>query len=143
MPKGDIAICLEEAEAFLSIAKEQIERQELVGLTAQIYPTVVNAAFSCELSLKAILMTRSVNGEYPSRHRLKTDLFEKLPAQDQEEIRRRSNAVLSIGFADALDEFNDAFCQWRYALENGVGIHYEELVVFAGILLSYSRELIS
>ena len=141
MPSGDAQICIDEACAFLTISKELIDQTDMVGLSSMLYPVVVNAAFSCELSLKAIMMMRSSNNEFGLGHRLKTDLYPQLCARDRDEIEKRANASLALAFDDALTEFDNAFIHWGYAFEKGVSIHYLELVKFAELLLDYAKEL--
>lgn len=141
MSTGDIKICIEEAGAFLEVSQTINKNCGSIILDSMIYPLVVNAAFSCELSLKALLMIQD-KSEITKGHKL-AELFSKLEDQYQSKIESTASTELIIPLEDALNEFNDTFLEWRYAFEKGVGAHYLELVKLAKILYECSNEIYS
>lgn len=108
-----------QAKSFYNayLALEQIKPADDLLL---IVPTLVNGAFSIELTIKAILVEQGIH--YDKEHNLKI-LFDKLPAEIQKRI---------WGFlATKVPEFSDitkcenellimseAFVQWRYSFED-------------------------
>lgn len=94
--------------------------------SSDAYPVLFNYAFTCELYLKAIMMSRSQNSEFDTGHNLKS-LFDKLNQDDQSAIRanyensiRDENGEVrfwSKGFDTDIDELKNVFNEWRYAFE--------------------------
>ena len=110
-----------QAKSFYNayIALEQISRQSDDGLLLCI-PTIVNGAFSCELTLKAILAKNKVR--YDNEHNL-LSLFELLPDSFQTEllghlIQKAPEYKEPEKFADELILISNAFVDWRYAFED-------------------------
>jgi hypothetical protein len=86
-----------------------------------VAPFVVNAAFSIELYLKALV---AKHGAKPPKGHELVKLFAKLPAAASAEIenvipRCAANRALegSPNFKAYLEELNDAFVEWRYCFE--------------------------
>lgn len=75
------------------------------------YPQIVNAAFACELILKAILIFES-KGEVKG-HDLKI-LFNRLSPSVQAQIK---SAACLCDWDTFWDESRDAFTEWRYLYE--------------------------
>lgn len=140
MNDEEIKICLEESKAFLDVAEEIKSKESIVdiGLGADLYPFVVNSAFSCELSLKAILMTQQMSRVYG--HDLHT-LFQKLDEQDQGAISAKAENELNISLDKVLNEFNNAFVEWRYAYEDSVKGYFLELFKLAKLMLDYAKAI--
>lgn len=132
--------CLQEANAFYRIANDKYSGEAKFGLSDMLYPFVVNIAFSCELSLKAIMMLRSDDGAYEKGHCLE-ELFASLDEGDQRDIRNRCAEELNMDFNDVLAEFNNAFVDWRYVFEREVELHFEEARKLTKVVLDYANEL--
>ena len=82
---GDYRVCVNEADAFLSVAKYCVRSiEDFLG--GKMYPFAVNISFACELYLKAVMIRRSTSSEYVRGHDLK-QLFESLETGDRDEIR--------------------------------------------------------
>ena len=86
-----------------------------------ITPFVVNSVFSIELYLKAI---GKIYGVELHGHRLKTELFDKLPTDASQlldsftaEYRRDKGEVAPDDLRDVLATLNNAFVLWRYPHE--------------------------
>ena len=110
-----------QAKSFYNayIALEQISRQSEDDLLLLI-PTIVNGAFSCELTLKAILAKNKI--EYEKEHDL-LSLFMLLPDSFRTElfgymIQKAPEYKEPEKFADELILISNAFIDWRYAFED-------------------------
>lgn len=110
-----------QAKSFYDayIALEQISRQKSDDLLLLI-PTIVNGAFSCELTLKAILAKNKI--DYEKEHDL-LSLFRLLPDPFQAEllghlIQKAPEYNDNEKFADELILISNAFVDWRYAFED-------------------------
>ena len=112
---GDYKVCIDEATAFLNVAKSCIDS---IGefLSGKMYPFAVNASFSCELFIKAIMIKQSPTQEFSRGHDLK-QLFDALDDKDRTAIRSAYNKKCSKPLDELLDESSKAFEDWRYALE--------------------------
>lgn len=103
--------------AFLSVASE-LERQE----DFKLVPTVVNAAFSCELYLKAHLIMQNRTSGPIKAHKLR-DLFQMLDEESQKIVKSKADI---FDWDHFLDEADNAFVEWRY-------IHEEEKLMYISI----------
>lgn len=139
MKTGDYKVCIDEATAFLSIAKSCTDD---VGefLLGKMYPFSVNASFACELFIKAIMINRSPTNEFSCGHKLK-DLFVELNKNDQIAIESLYTAKTKKSLSELLDEFGNAFEDWRYAFENGVSICVTGIIAFAEALQEYVKTI--
>lgn len=106
-----------ETQAYLAYARavdfaKAVDVMEHSSVHLMI-PQIVNAAFSCELMLKATIIMEKKNPVPIIEHRLDL-LFSKLCQYTQEQIR----ADASIFNWDAfMCESSDAFVEWRYLHE--------------------------
>ena len=110
-----------QAKSFYNayIALEQISRQSEDNLLICI-PTIVNGAFSIELTLKAILAKNKV--KYENEHNL-LSLFRLLPKAFQIELvghltQKAPEYEEPVKFIDELILISNAFVDWRYAFED-------------------------
>ena len=125
---GDYKVCIDEATAFLNVAKSCIDS---IGefLSGKMYPFAVNASFSCELFIKAIMIKQSPTQEFSRGHDLKQP-FDALDDKDRTAIRSAYNKKCSKPLDELLDESGKAFEDWRYALEKGVSICVTGIIAF-------------
>lgn len=114
---------LNQAVAFANTSallyERDLRRQPRKGVS--IAPFVVNAAFSIELYLKALIQKHG--GKPPREHEL-VKLFERLPAAalmaiEQVTPRCAENRALREAprFKAYLETLNGAFIEWRYCYE--------------------------
>lgn len=110
-----------QAKSFYNayIALEQISRQSEDDVLLLI-PTIVNGAFSCELTLKAILAKNKI--KYNNEHNL-LSLFRLLPDSFQMElldhlIQKAPEYKAMDKLVDELILVSNAFVDWRYAFED-------------------------
>ena len=108
-----------QAKSFYNAhtALDQINRQS--DDLMYYIPTIVSGAFSCELTLKAILSKNNI--KYENGHNLLM-LFELLPSFIKSEIWERliqkAPEYNETGkFLDELILISNAFTEWRYAFE--------------------------
>ena len=79
---GDYQVCIDEATAFLNVAK--LCTDDISGfLLGKMYPFVVNVSFSCELFIKAIMIKQS-----PIWANSLTHLMIKIKQQSDRHIRK-------------------------------------------------------
>lgn len=136
---GDYKVCIDEATAFLDIAKLcSNDIGEL--LSEKMYPFAVNASFSCELFIKAIMIKRSPTNEFQCEHKL-DKLFETLDEKDRQAIEAFYSAKCNSPLYNLLAESSNAFIKWRYALEEGVSINASAIIAFAEALQEYNKTL--
>ena len=83
-------------------------------------PPVVNAAFSCELLLKAIIIAETQREECIKKHRL-NELFTMMLPNTQDTIKTKANIYDWDSF---MREANNAFVEWRYMHEE-----YKDLLI--------------
>ncbi len=76
-------------------------------------PTMVNAAFSCEVFLKAILILFSI--DYKKGHGLRY-LYELLPNEEYKEYLKIAPSSGQT-FEEELDAHSEDFVAWRYYME--------------------------
>lgn len=136
---GDYQVCIDEAAAFLNVAKLCTDSIDEF-LSGKMYPFVVNASFSCELFMKAIMIKRSPTQEFNWGHDLKY-LFNALDDGDRLSIRSAYHEKCSKPLDELLDESGKAFEDWRYALEKGVSICVTGIIAFAETLQEYNTAM--
>ena len=93
-------------------------RTEPTLLTSQMIPGIIQLCLACEISLK--LLDYQASGSSINSHHLK-NLFERLTAQSQNDIRNRVVTEMNNSTADfnaLLDENSLGFINWRYFYEN-------------------------
>lgn len=132
---GNYQVCIDEATAFLNVAKLCIDD---VGnfLFGGMYPFVVNASFSCELFLKAIMIKKSSNSEFERGHDLKK-LFSAIGDDDRAAIEALYNQKCKEPLSKLLDESRQAFEDWRYAFEKKVSVSVTGIIAFSEALKEY------
>lgn len=139
MNGGDYQVCMDEATAFLAVAKSCAgDAGEF--LAGKMYPFAVNASFSCELFIKAIMIKKSPTQEFSRGHDLK-ELFHKLDDEDRTAIRTAYNKKCDKPLDELLYESGKAFEDWRYALEKGVSICVTGIIAFAEALQEYNQSM--
>lgn len=136
---GDYQVAIDEATAFLNIAKSCTDD---VGefLLGKMYPFAVNASLSCELFIKAIMIKKSLNSEFEGGHDLK-ELYNSLESSERSAIESMYNEKCIKPLSELLDESRKAFIEWRYALENGVSICVNGIIAFAEALQEYNKTI--
>ena len=136
---GDYRVCIDEATAFLDVAKSCVDN---IGefLYGRMYPFAVNASFSCELFIKAIMIKQSPTDEFVRGHDLKK-LYNTLTDKDRTAIKSIYDGKCSKPLDELLDESGKAFEDWRYALEKGVSICVDGIIAFAEALQEYDASM--
>ena len=125
--KASSYIAYQKACDFLDVANT-LDQQE--GF--KVIPTVVNAAFSCELFLKALLIWKQQSAKPIRKHSLE-DLFSFLDQVEQAEIKEASQIFDWTVF---MQESSKAFEKWRYVHENDAF-----LMISIGDLIRFSEAL--
>lgn len=95
--------------------------KDLLGelLAGMYYPCTVNAALSCELYLKAIMIFYSNTSTFHSGHNLQ-ELFGQIPGEAQGRIKELfCSRMDSISLEAILQKEGNDFENWRYAFQNG------------------------
>ena len=128
-------ICLEESCSFLSVARS-LNRDAKGLLDGKMFVLVTNALFSCELSLKGIIMFLTKEEETIRIHYL-TELFGLLPDDSKEKIREMFSQKCSSELDDVLKKYNNAFVDFRYAFTYPVDYEMTEILELAGTLNGY------
>lgn len=82
-------------------------------------PQIVNAAFACELLLKAVVIMEQKREERFYEHKLSA-LFNMMKPETQVIIKSKANIVEWDGF---MQKSSNAFVEWRY-------LHEEDKVMF-------------
>lgn len=115
---GNLDRCIREAEQFYDVAiycRVQNQHSPFYFL----FPLFVNAAFSCELYLKAIAMIESGNATFIDGHKLDV-LYNNISVTAQQKIRGNyNNKGIYITLDEILSKYNNNFAEWRYSFENG------------------------
>ena len=146
MPKltGDFNVCMEEANMFYNIAKYCNDMDLEDYMTKGFYTFVVNVSFACELYIKAIMMKNSQNiDEFERGHELEK-LFNLLDDNCKEKVKDRFEKEYGNGiFNQFLSDNNNAFIDWRYALEHSVRTNINHFFSFATILKEFVEENMS
>ena len=120
-----IAYC--KAKDFQTVAKALNNEEDF-----KLIPPVVNAAFTCELYLKALVIWQGRTEKPIKEHRL-SKLFEMINRNDRDRIIK--DARIS-DWATFMTEADNAFVEWRYIHENDgfKMISIEDLLRFADAL---------
>ena len=125
-----------ETKAYLAYARG-VEFAKAVEIldeceTHVMIPQIVNAAFSCELLLKAIIIAEQKREERFYEHKL-SELFDMMKPETQTLIKSRANIFDWDWF---MKESSNAFIEWRY-------LHEEDKVmsISVGNLLRMHRAL--
>lgn len=134
---GDYKVAIDEATAFLNVAKSCIED---VGkfLSGMMYPFAVNTSFSCELFINAIMIKKSPTNEFTPGHNLK-ELYNALECTDKVAIELLYNKKCEKPLSELLEESCNAFNEWRYALEKPASICITGIIAFAEALQEYNN----
>lgn len=130
----DLSVCINEADSFLWVARKIEDSDQF--LCGGMYPFTVNAAFACELYMKAILIHFSSDGTIVKGHKL-DELFKVLPDDAQSQIEASFNEQYKHDLDILLTEISTAFIDWRYAFEHGVAINVTGILAFATALEEY------
>lgn len=103
-------------KSFYELASQYFEVAMFTAMNFRWMPvTLANAAFSCELFLKALLYGFGI--DFSKTHGLK-DLFEKLPQNEQDYIAKNIEIEnREKEFYLCLNEQNNAFIEYRYMCE--------------------------
>jgi len=113
-----------KARDFLDVARNLDIQEDF-----KLVPTVINAAFSCELFLKAILIWKNESSDPIRYHSLK-NLFDMLDKEEQDKIKQNANVYNWDSF---IKEADRAFEEWRYIHEKDkcLEISISEVIRFA------------
>lgn len=136
---SQIKECSTSAGKFLATAKVISGYDKLI--LGYAYPCVTNAAFACELAMKAIYAREYPYKDICKQHKL-NELFNQLSVNAQTQIEALyNNGVSSLPLKDLLIESNAAFVDWRYAYEKVVSSHPHELIAFGEALMEYLKSV--
>lgn len=131
------------AHSFLLAANrcDEPRIQDIGYVQMLIVPVVVNAAFSCELSIKAILNQCNISvPRNKDAHRIDT-LFHILPIELQNKIADEMNR---FNFDLDLQSISNVFVEWRYLFEKDVAsLPFDFLMTMANVLCSEAEQLIA
>lgn len=115
---GNLERCIREAEQFIEVA-QYCREENKVSPFRLIFPLFMNAAFSCELYLKAIAMIESNSATFTDGHKL-NDLFSNISTTAQQKIRENYNKKgIYITLDEMLLKYSNNFIEWRYSFESG------------------------
>ncbi len=106
------------AKGFLSAADviRQLGKDALKLFTYYAYPLSVNAAFACELFLKALLTLEGI--EYKKLHLL-SELFSNLPESTKITIKKEfANSGSKESVDGLIMTYSNAFVEWRYPFDD-------------------------
>lgn len=131
MDREQFEICRDEAYQFFDLAKKGCTDTNEYML--YMYAATANVVFSCELSLKAILIYNEMQDNIKT-HEIKK-LFNLLPENIKNEIRKQYSGKKKLD--DLLSEINNQFVNWRYAFEKPVSAPTDDMIQFAEILRQY------
>ena len=134
---GDLKVCIDEANMFYDIARDCYNMDIEDYMKKGFYPFVVNVSFACELYMKAFMIIHSVNNEFESGHEL-GNLFNLLDNDLKEKVKESFEKKYGTGsFNQFLNDNNNAFIDWRYALEHSVKTNINQFFSFATILKEF------
>lgn len=133
---GNLERCIQEAEQFYDVAIYcRVQNQH--SPFSLIFPLFVNAAFSCELYLKAISMIESSDTTFIVGHKLDV-LYNSISTTAQQKIRESYNSKgLYVTLDDMLSKYNNNFAEWRYSFENGSEGNQLGIIGLAESLIEY------
>lgn len=139
--RGDFIQCYDAAVMFQKAAELCMDDANDEFFFGCIYSFSVNAAFACELYLKAIMIFGSDDNEFSTGHHLK-DLFEDLRQEEQEIIKLKFSKTMNCEFDKMLETNTDVFEKWRYAFEGKEAkVEPYGLLDFMHVLREYVDEL--
>lgn len=130
---------LDTASSFL-LASQRCETMIPTGLNtfeAPVVPSIVCAAFACEVYLKAL--ATPPGRDIVSGHQLK-HLFDALDEELRRKIVEKFRAETGQGLLPLVREFSSAFVEWRYVYEHArIDINFQALKVFARTLQYFAE----
>ena len=131
------------AHSFLLAANRCNEPrvQDIGYVQMLIVPAAVNAAFSCELSIKAILNQCNISVPRGNDgHRINT-LFYALPRELQNKIAGEMDC---FDFDSDIQSISNVFVEWRYLFErDAASLPFDFLMKIANVLCSEAKHLIA
>lgn len=140
---GNLATCIIAADQFFNVANALVDDTHCAMIDA-IRPFFVNAALSCELYLKAIMIFESDNDEFITGHDLKK-LYEKISDNAKSMIRTNyDNLYLKphkVSFDNLLGDEFVPFVSWRYTFESPAEGNSHALLTLLKSLREYVSEL--
>lgn len=136
--------------AFAEVADLAMEkfRHDTADIAWYSTPATVNSAFACEVFLKTLLESYSIQFEKllkpKDRHKL-TDLFNLLPEEAREWIKSATEVCYGGGWKDGfgfdrIKSISDAFVDWRYIYEI-VGKKRASMQIDVGFLTAFRDAL--
>lgn len=131
------------AHSFFLAAQRCAEQRYISEKSIQflVVPAVVNAAFSCELSIKAILNQCEIPIPRGNDGHKIDSLFVCLPNELQTKVQAEIN---SAAFHSDLHTISDVFVEWRYLFErSSASISLEFLMALAQTLCKEAEILIT
>lgn len=134
---------LNTAHSFLVAAQVCAEPRHISENTFQFLavPSVVNAAFSCELSIKAILNRYEIPIPRGNEGHKIDILFSLLPNELQAKIKTTVNTPT---FCPDLQTISNSFVDWRYVFElNSATIPFAFLMTLAQTIYQEAEILIT
>ena len=116
---GNLKKAIKEGHMFQEIAEKCLKQARDPFLFDCINVLTVNAAFACEVYLKAICIVE--RGEFYIGHFLR-DQFDMISNTAQESIKADFKMNMeNTSFEEALRLNSDAFDEWRYSFEENPG----------------------
>ena len=127
---------------FLAANRCNEPRVQDIGFVQMlIVPTVVNAAFSCELSIKAVLNQLGIPVPHGNDGHKIDSLFSCLPIELQEKVKKDVN---SANFCSDIQFIYNAFVEWRYLYEKGsASIPFDFLMTLAQALCKEAEIIVT
>lgn len=146
MDDSQVKECIANARCFLECAKKAIgymdDSNTGVLLSPRLNVGIVNAAFSCELFLKAVGALESNNLCMKKGHGI-ADLFDTLAGETRLALMADFSEKYPDRFQELLDEANTAFIDWRYSHESEVRSHPYFLIELGDALDKLLKEKFS
>lgn len=131
------------AHAFLLAANRCNEPrvQDIGYVQMLIVPTVVNAAFSCELSIKTILNQHKISVPRGNSGHKIDNLFYALPKELQNKIIDKTSCS---DFDSNIQNISNIFVEWRYLFErDAASLPFNFLMTLADVLCSEAEQSIN
>ena len=139
--KGNFEVCKDAANQFYNVANWCSDKSLPDYIENTFYPFAVNAALSCELYFKAIMVYRSPDDEFFTGHDLR-QLFNNLSKTDSQNISQAFSLQYTAKTIETfLDENKDTFVDWRYALEKKVTVNLSGFIALLSVLNTYVNSL--
>lgn len=149
--EGNLGACMDMANATtrMLLHWEPVVLSDLGS--ADVYPSIFNYAFSCELYLKAIQMHRSSNCEFALGHDLRF-LFDLLEVCDRDDIRAEyerlaldedgTRKLWALPFDKVIDANRRTFEDWRYAFEKeGLRVQMSCLILLSKAIRTHACKI--